>query len=344
MVRVGIVGAGIWGTMHARAYLQNPRVEIAGICDLDKEKAIQLANKCGQPAVFTSLDEMLKLNLDGVSVVTPDHTHTEVVLKVIERGMHVLVEKPLATTVEECSLMVSEAEKTGVFLMVDWHNRWNPPYFYAWKAIREGELGEIQYIYYRLSDTVYVPTKMLPWAGQSTVLWFLGSHALDTTCWLMGKQPVRVYCQKRRGMLERMGVDTPDLYITMLEFEDGGLAVIENAWILPQQSPTLIDHKCEILGSRGAIYLDPTHHRLFAQYSPKTVSGFPEISFPDMIVSPEIHGKLMGFAVESIHHFVECIQTKVAPLATGRDGLLNTKLILLAEESAETGLPVRVVE
>jgi len=342
MIRIGIVGAGIWGTMHAKAYLQNPLVEIVGICDVDEGKAAQLANRCNQPEVFTSLDEMLRLGLDGISVVTPDHAHTEVVLKAIARGVHVFVEKPLATTVGECSLMVSEAEKAGVFLMVDWHNRWNPPYYYAWKAIREGELGDIRYIYYRLSDTVYVPTKMLPWARQSTVLWFLGSHAFDTTCWLMGKKPVRLYCQKRQGTLASMGVETPDLYVTMLEFENGGLAVIENAWILPQQSPTLIDHKCEILGTQGAIYVDPTHHRAYAEYSPKTASGYPDISYPDMIISPEIYGKQMGFAVESIHHFVDCIRTSTQPLATGLDGLLNTKLILLAEESAKTGLPIIV--
>jgi len=340
VIRIGIVGAGIWGTMHARAYAQNPLVELVAICDLDEGRARRLAEQYGNPKVFTDLNEMFNLGLDGISVVTPDNAHAEVVLKAAARGIHILVEKPLATTLEECTSMVAAAEKAGVFLMVDWHNRWNPPYYYAWKAIREGELGDIRYIYYRLSDTVYVPTRMLPWANQSTVMWFLGSHALDTTCWLMGKKPVRLYCQKRQGTLASMGVETPDLYITMLEFEGGALAVIENTWILPQQSPALIDHKCDILGTQGAIYLDPTHNRTYAQYSPKTTAGFPHATLPDMIISPEIYGKQMGFAVESIHHFVECIRTKMRPIATGLDGLLNTKLILLAEKSAETGFPV----
>ena len=226
--------------------------------------------------------------------------------------------------------------------MVDWHNRWNPPYYYAWQAIREGELGDVRYIYYRLSDTVYVPTQMLPWANKSTVMWFLGSHALDTTCWLMGKKPIRVYCQKRQGVLAGMGVETPDLYVTMLEFEDGALAVVENTWLLPQASPALIDHKCEILGTRGAIYLDPTHNGSFAKYSPQTIAGFPNPSWPDMFISPEIYGRQRGFAVESIYHFVECIRDTERPLATGMDGLLNTRLILAAEKSAQLGMPVVV--
>jgi predicted dehydrogenase len=328
--------------MHARAYAQNPLVELAGICDLDEGRARALADKYAIPRVFTSVDDLLALGLDGISVATPDPAHTAIVLKAAARGVNVMVEKPLATTVEECEQMVAAAEKAGVVLMVDWHNRWNPPIYQAWQSVRSGELGDVRYIYYRLSDTVFVPTQMLPWAGRSSVMWFLGSHAIDTACWITGKRPVRVYCQKRRGMLAGMGVDTPDLYVTMLEFEGGALAVIENTWILPQQSPTLIDHKVEILGTQGAAYLDLTHNGAIAKYTPQTAAGFPNLSNPDMFVTPEVHGKQMGFAVESMHHFVDCLKNHTQPLATGLDGLLNTRIILRAEESAKTGLPVEV--
>lgn len=342
MVRIGIVGAGLWGGMHARAYAQNSRVELAAVCDLDEGRARALAERYRIPKVFTRLDEMLAEDLDGVSVATPDDAHTQVVLAAAARGKHILVEKPLATRVEDCRAMIAAAEQAGVILMVDWHNRWNPPIYAAWQAARAGELGEIRYIYYRLSDTVYVPTRMLPWAARSSVMWFLGSHAIDTTCWLMGRSPRRVFCQKRDGILAGMGVDTPDLYLTMIEFEGGGLAVVENAWILPQQSPSLIDHKVEILGSRGAAYLDPTHNRAFEKYSPETADGFPNAPYADMLISPLIYEKQMGFAVESIHHFAECIAHGRQPLASGADGLLNTRLILAAEESARRGLPVDV--
>lgn len=342
MVQIGLVGAGIWGAMHARAYAQNPMVDLVAVCDLDESKARALAEQYRIPKVFTIIDKMLEMEMNGISVATPDTAHAAAALKAIARGVHVLVEKPLATSVEECNEMIKAAKKAGVVLMVDWHNRWNPPCYAAWKSIRNGELGDIRYIYYRLSDTIYVPTKMLPWAGKSSVLWFLGSHALDTTCWLVGRRPTRIYCQKREGMLAGMGVNTPDLYAIMLEFEGGALAVIENTWILPQHSPALIDHKIEILGTQGAVYIDPTHNRAFAKYSPQTAGGYPNISYEDVLISPEVFGKQMGFAVESIHHFVDCIYENKEPIATGIDGLLNTQLILLAETSAMAGLPVEV--
>jgi len=343
-VRLGVVGTGIWGKMHIRAYLQHPSADLVAVCDLEEDRAREMAQQFGIPKCYRKVEDMLEEQLDGISIVTPDTVHADITIKAAAKGVHVLVEKPLATTIEECKQMIAAAKANKVYLMIDWHNRWNPPYYYAWQAIRNGELGGISYIYYRLSDTIYVPTKMLPWAGKSSVMLFLGSHALDTTCWLMGQKPIRVYCQRKEGVLTSKGIPTADMYITLVDFANGATAVVENSWILPQSSPALIDHKCEIIGSEGVINIDPTHSRAFAKYTAKTPAGFPEASLPDMFITPEIHQRQLGFAVESIYHFVECIRDGKKPLTCGEDGLLNTRLILAAEESAGKGVPVELKE
>lgn len=341
-VRVGVVGCGIWGQMHVRAYLQHPSVDLVGVCDTDKARVRRTAREFGLPKAFTRLDDLLNERLDAVSVATPDNAHADIVVKAAGRGVHVLVEKPLATTLEECRRMIAAAKKSGVYLMVDWHNRWNPPYHEAWRSVRNGELGDVSYIYYRLSDTIYVPTKMLPWAGNSSVMQFLGSHALDTTCWLMGSKPVRIWCRRKEGILAARGIHTADMYLSIVDFENGATAVVENSWVLPQSSPSLIDHKCEIIGSKGVIYIDPTHCAPIAKYTEKTPAGFPHAEYPDMFITPELHGRQMGFSVETIYHFVECVRDGKQPLTSGADGLLNTRLILAAEKSARTGKPVKV--
>jgi predicted dehydrogenase len=341
-VRLGVIGAGMWGRMHVRAYAQHPSAELVGICDLDEARARELADTFAIPAVFTSVNELLDEKPDGISVVTPDPAHADIVIEAARRGIHVLVEKPMATTVEECERMIAAAEEHRVHLMVDWHNRWNPAFHHAHRAIRNGELGEIRYVHYRLSDTIYVPTKMLPWAWESSVMLFLGSHSLDTTCWLVGQTPQRVLCTRKEGVLTGMGIDTADMYLTIVDFAEGATAVVENCWILPESFPALIDHKCEIIGTQGVIDLDPTHHRAMAAYTADTPQGFPHEPYPDLFITPEIHGRQLGFAVESIYHFVECLRDGVAPLTTPQDGLLNTRLILAAEESARTGVPVRI--
>ena len=351
MKRFGVIGAGAWGTMHARAYAQCGEAELTAVCDLDIARARALVERCGAPGAraFDRVDDMLASGLDAVSVATPDASHADVVIKAAGRGLHIMVEKPLATTVEECRAMVAAADSAGVILMVDWHNRWNPPYHHAHKAIRAGELGDVRYVYYRLSDAIWVATRMLPWASKSSVMWFLGSHALDTTCWLVGRKPLRVTCRKTEGVLTGRGVSTPDLFVTLVDFEGGALAVIENLWILPDSSPALIDHKCEIVGTAGVITIDPTHNRSFEKHTaaqaaaPARDAGAPpDFPLPDMFVTPEIHGRQMGFAVESIYHFAHCVATGAKPLATGRDGLLNTTLITAALRSADEGRPVEV--
>ena len=335
-VRVAVIGAGRWGAAHIRAYCQHASAELAAICDLDEQRARDAAAACGAAGHYTSVDEMLaREQLDAVSVATPDAAHAEVVIRCAEAGKHVLCEKPLAATLADCQAMIAAARASNVRLMVDWHNRWNPPVCQARDAIAAGELGDVRYIYYRLSDTIYVPTKMLPWAGESSVMLFLGSHALDTVCWLMGSRPIRVSCRRQEGVLRAMGIPTADMYLTVLDFESGACAVVENSWILPQSSPALIDHRAEIIGSAGAIYLDPQRCGAIAKYTERTQGGFPDASLPDVFIAPQVHGRQVGFAVESIYHFVECIRDGKEPLTTGEDGLVNARLILAAEQSAD---------
>jgi predicted dehydrogenase len=162
-------------------------------------------------------------------------------------------------------------------------------------------------------------------------------------------------------------VATPYLFVTLVDFEGGALAVIENLWILPDTSPALIDHKCEIVGTDGLISIDPTHNRSYEKHTAAqglrrgagaragaeagaaagaeagaAAGVMPDWPLPDMFVTPEIHGRQMGFAVESIYHFAHCVATGGEPLATGRDGLLNTTLIQAALRSADQGRPVEV--
>ena len=325
--------------MHARAYRQSPHAELVALCDRDRGRAEEAAAQFGVSAVYDDVDALLaNERLDGLSVATPDDSHARIAVAAAERGVNVLVEKPLATTLDECRAMIAAAEKARVILMVDWHNRWNPPIALAWEAVRSGALGEVRYLSYRLSDTVHVPLKMLPWAASTSVLWFLGSHALDTACWLVGRRPVRVTCRSRTGLLRDRGVDTPDLFVTLVDFEGGALAVIENLWILPDSSAALIDHKCQVIGDRGMVSIDPTHHGALGLHVPGL--QMPQAVYPDLFVTPRVHGRQVGFAVESIYHFAECVALGRTPITTGADGLANTRMILAALRSVDTGRPV----
>lgn len=333
-IGVGIIGAGTWGDIHARAFSSDTRVNLVGICDKDLERAKQLAERYKIENYYSDYLEMLQNpEISAVSIVTPDFTHKDPVIYAAERGKHILVEKPLATSVEDAEAMVNASKKAGKILMVDFHNRWNPPFVHVYNAIRNDEMGTLSLMYIRHSNTFYVPLQMLSWSDRSSVAWFLGSHSVDLARWLFQDEVKKVYSVSRSNILRGLGRTTPDFFVSTLEFKKGEVAIIENSWILPDSLPTLGDFKFELIGSKGTAYIDFTSNKCIEKYTKKASS-------PDILVAPIIYGKSTGFAIESIKHFIDCVYEKKTPIVTGEDGLANTRIICAIYESVEKGEPV----
>jgi len=335
--RFAIIGVGLFGEMHARAYASHPEAELALVCDLNADRAREVAAKYQVAKHTTDWREVVAdQSLHAVSVATPDFAHTEIAVAAAKAGQHLLIEKPLATTVAECEQIVAAARASGVKVMVDFHNRWNPVFHEAHRRARSGEIGSPRFIYYRISNTTYVPLKMLSWASKSSVLWFLGSHAIDMTCWLIGEWPRRVYGVSRREVLKGMGVDTPDFFQSILEFPGGAVASLENVWLLPESAPNVVDVKCELIGSRETMYLDTSSHGAF------TIHGESGVRYADVMGAPLVHGKFYGFQLESIRHFADCVAFDKEPLVSGEVGLEVTRVACAIEQSAATGQAVEI--
>jgi predicted dehydrogenase len=250
-----------------------------------------------------------------------------------EAGKHLLVEKPLATTVAEAEAIVAAARRHGVKLMVDFHNRVNPPMVQARDAIGRGDIGRPAYVYARLSNTTAVATDMLRWASQSSALWFLASHMVDAVRWMLDDEVARVYAVSRDGILRELGVQTADFHVATVEFKRGAVAVFEHAWILPRTHATVKDLKLEILGSRGAINIDASHNRALELYTAE------KAAFPDLL-APPTGAHLTGFVLDSIAYFVDAVSGDASVLATGEDGVATTRIICAIQESVQTGMPV----
>jgi len=334
--RFALVGAGLFGEMHARAYSSHPEAELTMVCDLNGDRAREIAAKYGARPTTDWREVAREESIDGVSVATPDFLHTEIAVGMAEAGKHVLVEKPLATTVVDCEKIIAAAQRSGVKLMTAFHNRWHPVFHEAYRRVRSGEIGSPRYLYFRLSNTTLVPLKMLAWAERSSVLWFLGSHAVDMTCWLIGERPARVYSVSRREVLKGLGVDTPDLFASTLEFPSGAVAMVENVWLLPQTAPNVVDVKCELIGTEETMHLNTSHHAAFEIYSTQGVK------YADVMGAPLVHGKYHGFMLESLRHFADCVVHDQTPLVSGEDGLEVTRVLCGIEESVRTGAPVEI--
>jgi predicted dehydrogenase len=329
-----LIGAGLFGERHAQAYSRHHAVDFIAVCDLNKERARLVAERYGAASHTNDYRSVLdNPNVTAVSIATPDHLHKEVAVAAAQAGKHILVEKPLATTVPEAEAIIQAADSSGVKLMVDFHNRVNPPMVNANAAIRGGEIGDPAYVYARLSNTTEVPTEMLRWASQSSALWFLASHMFDLVRWMLDDEAMRVYAVTRSGILHGLGIQAPDFHVATVEFRRGAVAVFEHAWILPRTQPTVKDLKLEILGSRGAIYVDSSHNRGMELYSGARAA------YPDLL-APPTGSHLTGFVLDSIVHFIDAVTLDRPVLASGADGLAVTRVLCAIQDSAERGQPV----
>lgn len=336
-VRMAIIGAGIWGENHAKIYQAHPFCDVVAICDLNLKKAQESATRLGIKHVYDDCETMLQsVACDAVAIVTPDFAHTLPALCAAKHKKHILIEKPLATTLEDVQSIMVAVRENKVRAMVDLHNRWSPPFHAAKQAIERGDLGEMYTGYFRLNDVKWVATDMLPWAAKSSILWFLGSHSVDTLNWLFNSRVTRVYCVARDGVLKSQNVDTVDTYLTTLEYENGCIAQMENGWITPNANPCLNDIKCNLLGTKGMIAIDASNHNLIQMYTDD------KVTVPDVLVQNHIFGAPRGFAFESIRSFVDClISGKAFPVSL--EAAAQASLVILAiMESAENRMPVDV--
>lgn len=340
----GIIGVGIWGQIHVRTLLSNPQVKLVAVCDINEENARAVAAKYNIPRYYTSYIDLLNdPDVEAVSVATPDFAHSEPALAAVRAGKHLLVEKPMAMSIDESIEIIKTSQKNNITLMVDLHNRWSPSFFNAYESLQNGELGDLKYVYFRLSDTMFVPLDYISWGSKSSALWFLGPHAIDTVRWLYDDEVEEVFAVARKGVLTSKGIDTPDFFALILQFKKGGVANLEHSWIVSPNSPSIFDLKCTLQCSEGTISIDTSHNRTIEKYTNTIGQNWNNIPYQDTSLDIFIHGRQLGFATESIHHFVDCLWNDKCPLVTGVDGLRTTEVIVAAEESIRTNKSVKVV-
>lgn len=332
MIKMAIVGAGLWANEHARLFAEMPGVECVAICDLNEKRANEFAALHHIPNVYTDHREMLKKSeCDAVSIVTPDFLHTDIAVDSANAGKHMLIEKPLATTRKEVFQILNAVEKNGVRVMVDMHNRFSPPFNNAKYLVESQKFGRPVNAYFRLNDVKSVATNMLSWASKSSILWFLGSHSLDTMNWILNGYPKEVYARSSRGVLDALGVDAVDVYQSSIVYDNGVIAQMENGWITPNGNPCVNDIKFNVVCERGKIDIDASNHNLLK------VTSDERMDTGDCIVANKIFGHHKGFAYESIRSFLTKLQSGEEFFVSLKDCAVTCLALLDIMESAKTG-------
>jgi predicted dehydrogenase len=333
MVTIGIVGAGLRGRLFAEALQAQPDVTVVGLAEPSAEVAEDARGVTGLPVTASHAELLEAFDPDAVIVATPDFAHRRVAVEVAEAGKHLLIEKPVATTLDDARAIAAAVHRSGVRCLVGFENRWNPHVVHAKAAMASGSLGEPITASATLSNSFFVPTTMLSWAAQSSPAWFLLPHTLDLVLWLTAGKPVSVSAAGSRGVLAKRGIDTWDVIHALVTLDNGSTATLSSAWTLPDAGDGIVDFRFQVIGTEGSVTADLSDQGLIV-VSDKYRSPWP--------VSGRIGRSQVGPAVWMVQDFAAGL-IDGGELGPGIDhGVLITEIICAIEDSITTGQTVHL--
>jgi predicted dehydrogenase len=224
VLRVGVIGVGVMGSNHARVLAGLPGIDLVGVADPDRRRARFVAEALRTQSV-DDVDALLPLGVDAVTIAAPTHLHHDIALTCIKRGIHVLVEKPIASNPEEGRSIVAAARRAGVALMVGHVERFNP----AVETIKEAIRGETI-----LSIAITRVGPIPPRMSNVGVVIDLAVHDIDLICWLTDSEIVDVQPLTASAMAER-----EDIALLQFRTTSGVLAHINTNWLTPFKARTM---------------------------------------------------------------------------------------------------------
>lgn len=330
-VKAAVIGVGLIGEQHAETYHTYPRAELTYVMDMNPVRAKTVGERFGC-RYTSSYDELAASDVEVVSVATPDHLHYEPVMRMLQAGKHVVVEKPIATKTHEAQEMVATARAKGLKLTVNLGNRWNPDIISVRDSIQAGEIGEPIMAYVRVSDTIWVPRKMLSWAGQSGPQWFLFAHSMDMVRWMLQQEAQEVYAIGVKKVLASEGIDAYDAIQAMVRF-DQTFVTFETAWILPEAWPAIVEFEMTVNGDQGRLHYDGIK-KGFELSSDK--QGKHMYARPSLWSYFKLSASWWG----AQRNMVDCILDGGDPAIAAADGLAVTAMIEAVEKSIEERRPI----
>lgn len=327
-VRVAVIGAGAFGESHIVGYKSLPYVTLDAVCDANAARAQEIAARYRIPRWYADFNEMLDagsgtaLALDAVSVCTPEEAHLAPALAVIRAGKHLLVEKPIATTLDDARQIVEAARAADVFLMPGHILRFETRHALVHDRIAAGELGEIVSIAARRNRPKWLAKTYLRAQG------VLGAsiHDLDLLLWYTGDRVTRVRAVQRNTG----SYPNPDATWALLEFRKGAVAYVENLWLNPDAGGIVTDDAMQVTGTRGIAHIDFVNAGLSLWYE----TGYLA---PDISHEPRVRGELFGALKEELAYFTRGVLEHRVPEVVSLDDALHALEVALAIiESAES--------
>jgi predicted dehydrogenase len=327
MLKAGVVGVGAIGQNHARVLRSLEGVKLVGIVDTDAVAAGRVASFNNVPS-FQTLDALLDDARPDLAVVAvPTGLHHELGMRLIDRGVHVLMEKPIASTVEQGEQLVEHARKKGVVLGVGHIERFNPAVMELRRRLREGMAGRV----YKLLAQRLSPYP--PRIRDTGVVIDLASHDIDLMRYLVPEPIVRLFGETLQGI----NSDREDMFDGLLRFKGGALGVLDVNWMTPTKVRRLA-----VTGARGFFECNLLSQELFFYENESAPSQWDALS----VLRGVTEGNVLGIRIQrheplaaELKDFVAAVRDRRSPTVTGEDALETLRIALAFVQSGADGKP-----
>jgi predicted dehydrogenase len=322
-VRVAVIGAGYWGEKLIEEYLKLSRkskVVLSAIVDISSERLNYIKSKYNLPDKIFHRDFKKFLEsddeIDAVHIATPNETHYQIAMEALEKGRHVLLEKPMTTSSRSAFKLTREAEKRGVVLLVGHIFRFNNAINMAKRLIENETLGKIYYL--NLKWTTYMHD--LP---KRDIIFDLAPHPIDIINHLLEEWPVSVYSRARSFKRGLKGLE--ELALITLELPKDIIAGITLSWIQHGAKTRTI----EIVGEKSTLYIDALNQKMQLYDNNNRIS--------------EIQIEANNTIEAMINHFIDLITNRGIPINSSLIGAITVYILEKIKEGIEKNSRVEVI-
>lgn len=317
MLKAAVIGVGSIGQNHARVYREMDGAQLVAVVDANAASAARIGARLNVPH-YSDIEKMLEEQKpDLVSISVPTSLHFKVGMDMIAKGLHVLVEKPITSTLEQAEELCDAAKKKGVLLAVGHIERFNPAVMELRRRLREGmALGKVYQIHsQRLSP---YPSRI----QDAGVVIDLASHDIDLMRYLTGEEITRVYGET----LQSINSDREDMFNGLMRFRGGTVGVLNVNWMTPTKIRRLT-----VTGARGMFDCNLISQELFFYENETAPSQWDALS----VLRGVSEGNIVGIKLQrheplaaELNDFVSAVRDGRQPTVTGLDGLETLRLAL----------------
>jgi len=315
-MKVGVVGVGQMGQHHARVYSElsdDFDLELVGVVDRDVERAQDIGDEYGYSAVYDDHKELAEDGLDAVTIAVPTSFHKDVAIDFIGEGTDLLIEKPIADTVENAREILDAAAENGVTVGVGHIERYNPSVQKLKKVIDDGVLGEVMSINGKRVGPLAIRVRDVG------IIIDLAVHEMDVISYLFDEKIQTVTAKAGNA---KHPADVEDYAQIMVDFDDGKTGIVETNWLTPHKT-----RKLSVVGTKGIAYLDYMDQSLIVHNSEWKQEYKIEEREP---------------LKNEIEDFLGSCRNGDEPCVTGEDGLHVLKAARCAKESSAKDEKVKV--